>query len=68
MAKMAGTFTITVTETGQVNVNVENLPLDKIVLYGLLEVGKEAVNQIIAESKKKIQMPPVSRILPFNGV
>ena len=67
MAKMAGTFTITVTETGQVNVNVEHLPLDKVMLYGLLEVGKEAVSQIIAQSKAKIQMPPAGRILDFNG-
>ena len=67
MDKMTGKVIIEMTNEGRVNVSLDGLPLDKVLLYGLLEVGKEAVKQIVEDSKRKIQLPGPMRILPTNG-
>ena len=67
MDKPTGKFIIEMTEDGRVGIKLESLPLDKVLLYGLLEVGKEAVRQIVEDSKRKIQLPGPMRILPANG-
>lgn len=45
------------TEDGRVGVQIENLPADKVVLYGLLEVARDSVPLIVKQAGGTIQLP-----------
>lgn len=44
-------------DDGRVGVRIENLPADKITLYGLLEVARDAIPKIVEHAGGKIQLP-----------
>lgn len=45
------------TDDGRVGVRIENLPADKVTLYGLLRVAEDMVPKIVENAGGRIQLP-----------
>lgn len=44
-------------EDGRVGVHIQNLPADKVTLYGLLRMAEEMVPKIVEQAGGRIQLP-----------
>jgi hypothetical protein len=44
-------------DDGRVGIRIENLPADKVTLYGLLEVARDAIPKIVEQAGGRIQLP-----------
>lgn len=58
---------IVLTAPGQVQVQISGLPIDKVTLYGLLDVAREALREIVEQNQGKIIMPALGASLEPNG-